>query len=529
LYHRDSLYHPVAGATNRTPERIQVTQSVEHFDVVIVGAGLSGVGAACQLSTKCRGTTFAILEARSTIGGTWDLFRYPGVRSDSDMYTLGYSFRPWTGDKALADGASIREYVRETAREFGVDRAIQYDRRVRCASWSSVDARWTVETQSADGTTARYTCGFLYLCSGYYDYAAGYAPTWPGMEHYAGRLVHPQHWPADLDHAGKRVVVIGSGATAVTLVPAMAATATHVTMLQRSPSYVLSLPETDVIAGKLRRWLPARLAYRLTRWKNVGFSMGFYGLCRVAPATARRLLRSGVVRALGPGFDVDTHFNPRYEPWDQRLCFVPANDLFKAIRSGRASVETDRIRSFDARGIALESGKHLDADVIVSATGLELKPLGGIELAIDGASVPVAGRLTYRGVMLDGVPNLAFCVGYTNASWTLRADLVSSFVCRLLNHMKRHGHAHVRPHNTDAAPPRRPLLGLTSGYVQRGSNALPAQGMRSPWTLHQNHVREWLSLRLGGLDDGALRFGGDRGDAAATSTGAVALEATGRS
>jgi len=485
-----------------------LTQTVEYRDVLIVGAGLSGIGAACHLETRCRGLQYAILEARDTAGGTWDLFRYPGVRSDSDMYTLGYRFSPWVGDEALANGPSIRNYVSGTARRYGVDRQVHYGQRVVRANWSSADSRWTVETVTGpDETIARWTCRFLYLCSGYYDYAAGYTPTWPGLDRYRGTLLHPQHWPEGFDHTGKRVVVIGSGATAVTLVPAMAKTASHVTMLQRSPSYVLSLPNVDVIARALRDVLPDSTAHALTRWKNIGFAMVLYTLCRRAPRFTRRLLRRGVVNVLGRNYDVDRHFNPKYQPWDQRMCFVPDNDLLLALRAGRASVMTDRISTFTERGIRLESGVQLDADVIVTATGLKLLPLGGIALAIDGAPVELGRRLAYRGAMLDGVPNVAFCIGYTNASWTLRADLVSRFVCRLLTYMASHDYVSCTPRNRDPVTALRPLLNLSSGYVQRSLDALPMQGERAPWTIHQNHAREWLSLRFGSLGNGALVFG----------------------
>jgi monooxygenase len=429
------------------------------------------------------------------------------VRSDSDMYTLGYRFQPWVGDEALASGPSIRNYVRDTAQRYSVDRHVHYGHRVVRAGWSSADSRWTVEAVTGpDESIARWTCRFLYLCSGYYDYAAGHSPTWPGLDRYRGTLVHPQQWPEGLDYAGKRVVVIGSGATAVTLVPAMADKASHVTMLQRSPSYVLSLPNVDVVGRALRRVLPASAAHALTRWKNVGIAMGLYALCRHTPRLARRLLKQGVVRVLGERYDVDTHFNPAYEPWDQRLCFVPDDDLLLAIKSGRASIVTDRIAEFTERGITLESGVRLAADVIVTATGLKLLPLGGIALANDGASVDLGRRLTYRGAMLDGVPNLAFCIGYTNASWTLRADLVSRFVCRLLAYMSAHAYVSCTPRNRNAETTLRPLLNLSSGYVQRSVGALPMQGVQSPWTIHQNHAREWLSLRFGRLGDGALVF-----------------------
>jgi cation diffusion facilitator CzcD-associated flavoprotein CzcO len=480
--------------------------ATQELDVLIVGAGLSGIGAACHLSREAVRPSFAILESRQSIGGTWDLFRYPGIRSDSDMYTLGYSFRPWSGGQAIAAGPLIRDYVRETAREYGVERHIRFGCTVRHADWSERDARWTVEVERSDGSVTRCSARFLFVCAGYYDYARGYEPELPGLAAFTGPVIHPQHWPEDFDAAGRRIVVIGSGATAVTLVPALARTAAHVTMLQRSPTYVLSLPARDALAAALQRLLPARAAHEITRWKNVALASLIYSFCQRAPRLARAWFRRQAVRELGPDYAVDTHFKPRYEPWDQRLCIVPDADLFAALRSGRASIVTDRIRALDHDGIALESGAHLAADAIVMATGLRLRALGGIELSIDGSRVEVAGRLTYRGLMLDGVPNLAFCIGYTNASWTLRADLVARFVCRLLRHMRRRSLGSCRPRHGPGEIAQRPLLNLSAGYVQRAADVLPQQGDRSPWRLHQQHVREWLSLRLGRFDPGGLEF-----------------------
>ena len=478
----------------------------EELEVLIVGAGLSGIGAACHLVRESAAKSFAILESRGASGGTWDLFRYPGIRSDSDMYTLGYSFRPWTSGQAIAAGDTILEYVRATAREHGIDRQIRFGHTVRRARWSERQARWTVEAERADGAVATFVCRFLFVCTGYYDYARGHEPEIPGARDFRGPLIHPQHWPGDFDCAGKRVVVIGSGATAVTLVPALAQTAAHVTMLQRSPTYVLSLPGRDRLAETLQRLLPMRAAHAITRWKNMALTMAIYSFCQRTPRLARAWFRRGVVRAMGPDYAVDTHFKPRYEPWDQRLCLVPDADLFAALRSGRAAVVTDRIRSIEADGIALESGARLPADAIVTATGLRLLALGGIEITVDGARLETAGRMAYRGMMLDGVPNLAFCIGYTNASWTLRADLVARFVCRLLRYMRRHDFASCRPRRDARAAAGGPLLNLNSGYIQRAAGALPQQGDREPWRLHQQHVREWLSLRLGRLGSGALDF-----------------------
>lgn len=479
----------------------------EHFDVLIVGAGLSGIAAGYHLQVRCPEKRYAILEGRAAIGGTWDLFRYPGVRSDSDMFTLGFSFRPWTGTQSIADGASILEYLRATAREFGIDRKIRCNQRVRSAAWSSADARWTVVVETGGGNeTVRYTCDFLYLCSGYYSYEAGYLPQFPGSETFQGTLLHPQQWPEDLDYSGKRVVVIGSGATAVTLVPAMAATAAQVTMLQRSPSYVVSLPTTDRIAAALRRALPEQLAYRAVRWKNVLLSSAFYQFCRRAPKAARSLIRRGVMRALPPGYPVDTDFNPRHQPWDQRLCLVPGADLFKAIRTGRAVIVTDQIETFTEHGLRLKSGKELRADIIVTATGLQLLPGGGIALEVDGNRIDPGKTLSYKGLMLSGVPNLAICIGYINASWTLRAELSSLYVCRLLNYMARHGYRQCVPHNDDPSLAGEPLLELSSGYVQRSVAALPKQGPKRPWRMRQNYLLDLLDMRFGAVNDGAMLF-----------------------
>jgi len=482
--------------------------SIEHFDVVIIGAGLSGIGAGYRLQTRCPGKRYVIFEARPEIGGTWDLFRYPGVRSDSDMFTLGYPFHPWKDAKAIADGPAILKYVRETAREFGIDRHIRFQHRVNSASWSSEESRWRLEVQTgANGETVQFTCDFLYGCTGYYRYDAGYEPGFPGADRFRGQLVHPQHWPEDLDYAGKQVVVIGSGATAVTLVPAMSATAGHVTMLQRSPSYILSLPSRDRIAGLLRRLLPVSAAHSIARWKNILISLGIYQVSRRAPHFARRMFRQGAAKSLPQGYEIDTHFNPKYEPWDQRLCLVPDSDLFKAISAGRASVVTGQIESFTEHGIRLASGQQLEADIIVSATGLQMLALGGVRLTVDGALIPPGHTFVYKGVMLGNVPNFAFCVGYTNASWTLRADLSSIFVCRLLNHMDRHGYRVCRPACDPASLAAKPLLDLTSGYVQRASANLPKQAAQKPWRIRQNYILDMLTMKLGRLEDGILKFG----------------------
>jgi len=485
-----------------------VTHSHEHVDVLIVGAGLSGIGAACHLQTDCPGKTYAILEARETSGGTWDLFRYPGIRSDSDMFTLGYAFQPWTEARAIADGPSILNYIRETAREHGVERHIRYGRRVVRASWSSAAARWTVEAERTEtGERELLTCSFLYGCTGYYRYDEGYSPEFPGAERFSGQIVHPQHWPQDLDYAGKRVVVIGSGATAVTLIPAMAEQgAGHVTMLQRSPSYVFSLPGRDPLAELIRRWLPPKRAYPIVRWKNVLMASLMYQLSRRRPEFMKRLLRRGVEARLPAGFDVDRHFRPSYEPWDQRLCLVPDGDLFKTIRDGKASIVTDRIETFTETGIRLASGEELEADVIVTATGLNLLVFGGIALEVDGREVPVSETVGYKGIMFSGLPNLALTLGYTNASWTLKADLAANWVCRVLNHMDAHGYAVVTPRRPDPSEPVHPFIDLRSGYVLRSIDQLPKQGARHPWRLHQNYPRDVLLLKRGAIDDGSLEF-----------------------
>ncbi|MFI0258338.1 flavin-containing monooxygenase [Streptomyces sp. NPDC017056] len=492
--------------------------AAEHVDVVIVGAGLSGIGAACHLRRAFPGRTFAILEGRDAIGGTWDLFRYPGVRSDSDMYTLGYAFRPWRGPESLAGGAAIRDYIRATAQEHGVDRAVRFGHRVVQASWSSARARWTVEARTGRGgeppddrpagaSDVRLTCSFLFMCTGYYRYDEGYTPDFPGIGDFAGRVVHPQHWPAGLDHTGRRVVVIGSGATAVTLVPALAERAGHVTMLQRSPSYVLSLPSRDPVAQGLLRALPVRVAAPAVRWKNVLLSLAFFQFSRRAPEAAKALLRRGVTRRLPPGYDVGTHFTPAYDPWDQRLSLVQDGDLFAALREGRASVVTDRIETFTASGLRLASGGRLDADLVVTATGLNLLALGGARLVVDGAETVPADTVAYKGMMLSGVPNLAFTIGYVNASWTLRADLVARYVCRLLRHMDAHGYDVCTPRSPDRSLPLGPLLDLTSGYVRRGLGALPKQGPAAPWRVPQNYPRDAYRMRRGPVADQGVRFG----------------------
>jgi len=479
----------------------------EHFDVVIVGAGLSGIDAGYRLQTLCPRKTYVIIESRSEIGGTWDLFRYPGVRSDSDMFTLGYPFRPWQDAKAIADGPAILKYIRETANEFGIDRHIRFQQRLKSASWSSERALWLLEVEDlALGKTSLYSCNFLYGCTGYYRYDSGHAPSFTGVEQFRGQFIHPQQWPENLDYSGKRIVVIGSGATAVTLVPAMAETAGHVTMLQRSPTYILSVPATDPIERLLNRFLPERAKHRLMRWKNILVSLGIFLLSRRSPEFTRNLLRKGAAKDLPPGYDIDKHFHPKYQPWDQRLCLVPDSDLFKAISNGKASVVTDQIESFTEHGIRLASGQHLDADIVVSATGLQLLAFGAVRLSIDGAPVDPAHAFVYKGCLLSNIPNFAFCVGYTNASWTLRADLVSIFVCRLLNRMDRKGYRVCKPVCDSASLEARPLLNLNSGYVLRAAGNLPKQANKRPWLVRQNYFFDLFTMRLSRLEDGILQF-----------------------
>lgn len=472
----------------------------EHFDVVIVGAGLSGIGAAHHLQDKCPEKSYAILEARERIGGTWDLFRFPGVRSDSDMFTLGYRLRPWDGGKVIADGPSILAYVRDTAREQGIDRHIRFRHRVVRASWCTDTATWTVHTRHGS-EDREFTCNFLYCCSGYYRYDEGYTPTWPGIEQFQGRVVHPQHWPDDLDYRGKRVVVIGSGATAVTMVPAMADTAAHVTMLQRSPSYILSIPGKDPMADLLRRVLPARAAFGMVRWRNVLISFLSYQLSRRRPKAMAKFIRSGVVRQVPEGFETDKHFAPRYNPWDQRLCLVPDGDLFKALTDGSASIATDEIDTFTARGIELQSGQHLEAEIVVTATGLNLLAIGGMHLIVDGAEIALPDTMAYKGMMVTGVPNFAFAVGYTNASWTLKVDLTSEYVCRLLNYLDEKRYRSCVPVR-DPGVQSYPLLDFQAGYVLRSLDQFPRQGSKDPWRVTMNYLRDIRAMRRGSIIEG---------------------------
>uniref|UniRef100_UPI0035670226 flavin-containing monooxygenase n=1 Tax=Mycobacterium marinum TaxID=1781 RepID=UPI0035670226 len=475
-------------------------------DVVIVGAGISGVSAAWHLQDRCPTKSYAILEKRAAMGGTWDLFRYPGIRSDSDMHTLGFRFRPWTERQAIADGKPILEYVKGTAAMYGIDKHIRLNQKVISADWSNAQNRWTLQIES-NGAMSAVTCSFLFLCSGYYNYDQGYTPNFAGAQDFAGSIIHPQHWPEDLDYDGKNVVVIGSGATAVTLVPALANSgAKHVTMLQRSPTYIVSQPERDSIAERLNRWLPENMAYAMVRWKNVLRQAAVYGACRKWPRRMRKNFMGLAQRQLPEGYDVRKHFGPHYNPWDQRLCLVPNGDLFRAIRHGQVDVVTDTIDRFTPTGIRLNSGQQLPADIIVTATGLNLQLFGGAAVTVDGESVDLTKAMAYKGMMLSGLPNMAYTVGYTNASWTLKADLVSEFVCRLLNYMDANDYDSVVVERPGSDVQECPFMEFTPGYVLRVIDELPKQGSRKPWRLNQNYLRDIHLILRGKIDDEGLRF-----------------------
>jgi monooxygenase len=484
----------------------QGKQETEYFDILVVGSGLSGIGAGYYLQTQCPSKSFAILEARDAIGGTWDLFRYPGIRSDSDLYTFGFSFSPWRDDKAIADGPLIHDYLHKTVADYELNKRIRFQQKVIGANWNSDRLEWAVDVLAGqEGVPIQYKCKFLYLCTGYYDFDEGYLPSWPGVESFKGRLVHPQHWPEDLDYSGRHVVVIGSGATAVTLVPAMAQSAAHVTMLQRSPTYIVALPAKDRIANWLRRNLPARLAHGLARWKNILLTMFFYNMARIRPHGTKKEILRLAKESLPPEFEAERHLSPRYNPWDQRLCLVPDGDLFKAIRSGRALIVTCEIETFTETGIRTRSGEELNADIIVTATGLKLKLMGGMQLALDGKPVDLSKSYIYKGMMLSDVPNFAFSMGYTNASWTLKCELIARYFCRIVNHMQRRDFAAVTP-EVHGDVGEAPAVNLTSGYIQRALAHLPKQGTRKPWKLYQNYALDLLSLKYGSIEDGALRF-----------------------
>lgn len=474
-------------------------------DLLIVGAGLSGIGAARHLQAHSPHTRWSLVEARARLGGTWDLFRYPGVRSDSDMHTLGYAFKPWTERKAIADGPAILKYIQNTADETGITPHIQFGRKVLKADWSSAQSRWRITLAQDNGATQEMTTQFLYLCSGYYSYTQAHQPAFEGQAAFQGTWVHPQFWPKDLDYNGKRVVVIGSGATAATLVPAMARTAAHVTLLQRSPTYMVTRPAEDALALKLQRFLPERWAHHLTRWKNIVLGMYFFRLSRRYPHKVKHHMIGLAAKQLGPEFDTAKHFTPRYNPWDQRVCLLPDGDLFEALRNQSASVVTDTIARITPTGIELTSGQHLQADIIVSATGLQLNALGDIAFTLDGQAYNPAQAMAYKGMMLSDLPNVFMAMGYTNASWTLKADLTASYVCRLLKHIQGHGYQAAVPRK-DPQVQTQPYFDFSSGYVQRAAGVLPQQGDRKPWRVYQNYLADMLSLRWGRLDDGVMQF-----------------------
>jgi monooxygenase len=487
----------------------------EHLDVVVVGAGISGVSAAWHLQDRCPSKSYAILERRDDLGGTWDLFRYPGIRSDSDMFTLGFRFKPWRCAKSIADGPSIKAYIKEAASENGIDRHIRFRHRVMAADWSDADNRWTLTVES-DGRHSQITCTFLFACSGYYNYDEGYAPTFEGAEDFEGTIVHPQHWPQDLDYAGKKIVVIGSGATAVTLIPALVNSgAGHVTMLQRSPTYIGALPEVDPVAERANRLLPANAAHVVNRWKAIAFSTAQYQISRRFPNYMRETLMRMARRRLPAGYDVEKHFGPRYQVWDQRLCLAPNGDLFRTIRHGNADVVTETIDRFTTTGIRLTSGDELQADIIITATGLNLQLFGGAAIRRNGVPVELHETMAYKGMMLTGMPNMAFTIGYTNASWTLKADLVSEFVCRVLNYMDAKGFDTVVPQHPGDSVDERPLMDFTPGYVLRALDYLPKAGSVTPWRLKQNYLLDLRLIRRGRVDDEALRFTKHRVPAAA--------------
>ena len=484
--------------------------TAEYHDIVIIGAGLSGIGTACHLKERFPDTDFAIFEARKDMGGTWDLFRYPGIRSDSDMHTLGYHFKPWKAAKAIADGPAILDYIRETAAEHDVDRHIRYEHSLVRAEWSSDAGEWALGVRVGDDTTPRLVrCRFLLMCAGYYSYEQGHTPVFAGRDSFQGTIVHPQDWPEDLDYRDKNVVIIGSGATAVTLLPELAEQAKQVTMLQRSPTYMIAFPDEDVIANVLRWLLPEKTAYKLTRWKNIRLQSFIFKQARKRPGLARKILVGHARRSLGKDFDVDKHFNPAYDPWEQRLCLVPNDDLFEAIKSGKASVVTEHIDTFTETGIRLESGEELDADIIVTATGLEIVVLGGVEFVVDGETVDFSKRFAYRGIMMQDVPNMISTFGYINASWTLRADLIAQFTCRLLAHMQERGYDTCTPRlrPSDADMKLEPYVtGFSSGYLQRVMEHLPKQGDREPWRNPQDYLGDRRRFLEDTLEDGSLDF-----------------------
>ncbi len=502
---------PLDGSDSVDGQIIDEQTAVEHLDVLVIGAGLSGIGAGHYLQTKTPWASYAIFEARDRMGGTWDLFRYPGIRSDSDMYTLGYSFRPWPFENSIADGPSILAYINDTAKEEGIDQSIRFGHRILTASWDSVTAKWTVTGErrsDADSPAVPFTvtCGFIVSCSGYYRYDRGHQPEFAGVGDFKGQFIHPQFWPENLEYADKKVVVIGSGATAVTLVPAMAEKAAHVTMLQRSPTYMVSLPRNMPTTKAIRKLVPKSKQGNVLKWWNALSSQTFFELSQRRPKVVKRMLRKGLERELPPGYDLDTHFTPRYNPWDQRLCLVADGDLFAAVRNGKASIVTDEVDRFAADGIVLKSGDQIDADIVVSATGLEVLFIGGVEVSVDGTPLDVASKLAYKGMMLEDLPNFAMVIGYTNASWTLKAELTLGHVTDMLNHMRKTGKHKIVPVNTDEDIQRSSLLGLTAGYVTRAADRMPQQGDRFPWRVYQSYLKDYRALKKADIEDGALVF-----------------------
>jgi cation diffusion facilitator CzcD-associated flavoprotein CzcO len=493
-------------------------------DVLIIGAGLSGVGAAAHLTRKQPDKSYVILEARDGIGGTWDLFRYPGIRSDSDLHTFCYAFKPWLEDRAIADAESILDYIRETATEYGIEEHIRFGHSVRAAEWSTADACWTVEVERADSDPIQFTAAWLFCAGGYYRYDSGYVPELPGIEHFDGPIIHPQFWPQDLDYVGKRVVVIGSGATAMTIVPAIAEQAEHVTLLQRTPTYVVSVPAVDPVSERLKKWLGPVRAHRIARRKNVQLQRLVYKASRRHPGAVRKLLRAAAVRALPTGYDVDTHFNPPYNPWDQRMCVVPDGDLFRAISGGQASIVTDQIEEFTESGIRLRSGSELEADIVVTATGLNLLALGGVSYSVDGRAIRLSDTITYKGMMLTGMPNFLYAVGYINASWTLKVDLICEHFCRLLSLMDEHEYAYCVPESPEADAPTRPLLAFGAGYVLRSMHQFPKQGATPPWELSMDYLRDRSVLLDGPVGD-HMHFGGKQSAARPEAVGVGARRA----
>lgn len=479
--------------------------ATEYFDVLIIGAGLSGIGAACHLKQDCPNKSFAILEGREAIGGTWDLFRYPGIRSDSDMFTLGYEFKPWTNKKGIADGGDIRDYIEEAAKDHNVIPHIRFGHKIKSARWNSDRALWTLEAELADGTRKEYACNYLIGCTGYYSYDEAFTPEFAGREDFKGDVIHPQFWPENYDYSGKKVVVIGSGATAVTLVPAMTDKAAHITMLQRSPSYVVSVPQQDAMVAVLRKVLPEKLAYRIIRGRNISITLAIYNFCKHFPNAARRLLQWGVKTQLPANYDM-ANFTPKYSPWDERLCAVPQGDMFKAIKENKASVVTDHIDRFTENGILLKSGKTLEADIIITATGLKVQMMGNIDVSIDGKPFVPNESMSYRGVMFENLPNMAMVFGYTNSSWTLKADLISTWICRLLKHMDQKGVRQVTPRCNDSSIKRIPFIDMQSGYIARVKDTLPKQGDLRPWKLYQNYFMDMTLLKMANLEDSALEY-----------------------